>query len=83
MDLDGSNPRAQHVGGACVPRSAGRTGRGADGREAILAEETGRERKRAKEEIKAAQGREEGRKEESRLSKQIRRRINGEKRSEV
>lgn len=62
VDLNGSNPRAQHVCGVCVPKSAGRTGHGADGREAILAEETVRERKTAKEEIKGAQGREERKK---------------------
>lgn len=54
MNLDGSNPRAQHVCGVGVPWSGGRTGHRADGREAILAEETGRERKTAKEEIKGS-----------------------------
>lgn len=66
MDLDGSVPRAQHARGFCVPRRVGRTEHGADGREAILAEEAGHERKTANEEIEGAQGREEGGKSPSR-----------------
>lgn len=61
------------------PVSAGRKGQGADGREAILAEETGQERKTAKEEMKGAQGHEKGRK----RPKQMTRQIHGARRSEA